>query len=256
MGLFLILIRFPLIVLHITIGLVILVFFPKENLKLRPVHHKISQVWMKVLSFLFGFNIIKMGNLDHSVNTLISNHVTLFDIIILQSITPVNFVAKSEIKSWPIIGHLSSKTGTIFIRRGDSTDNDNVIKKMRDYIMLGKKIIIFPEGRIGDGKQIKKFHSKLLESVVGDNKKTQPVLIHYPKDYPRDNTNDLSICWADKSQTLFNISIKCMSRFRTNVLVKFHKTIQCNQQPYDLAKQSFDLVKNSRDEITNVNLGK
>ena len=83
MGLFLILIRFPLIVLHITIGLVILIFFPKENLKLRPVHHKISQVWMKVLSFLFGFNIIKMGNLDHSVNTLISNHVTLFDIIIL-----------------------------------------------------------------------------------------------------------------------------------------------------------------------------
>ena len=48
MGLFLILIRFPLIVLHITIGLVILVFFPKENLKLRPVHHKISQVWMKL----------------------------------------------------------------------------------------------------------------------------------------------------------------------------------------------------------------
>ena len=92
----------------------------------------------------------------------------------MQSITPVNFVAKSEIKNWPIIGHLSSKTGTIFIRRGDSTDNDNVIKKIKDYIMLGKKIIIFPEGRIGDGKQIKKF-SKLLESVVGDNKKTQPV---------------------------------------------------------------------------------
>ena len=126
MGLFLILIRFPLIVLHVAIGLVILIFFPKENLKLRPMHHKISQVWMKVLSFLFGFNVIKIGNLDNSVNTLISNHVTLFDIIILQSITPVNFVAKSEIKSWPIIGHLSSKTGTIFIRRGDSRDNDNV----------------------------------------------------------------------------------------------------------------------------------
>jgi len=180
--------------------------------------------------------------------------VTLFDIIILQSIVPVNFVAKSEIKSWPVIGHLSSKTGTIFIKRGDSRDNESVIKKMKDYIKLSKKIVIFPEGRIGDGKQIKKFHSKLFESVVGNNKKTQPVLIHYPIDYPRDNTNDLTICWADKSQTLLNISIKCMSRLRTTVLVKFHETIECNQEPYDLARQSYDLVRNSRDEIINTNL--
>ncbi len=256
MGLFLILIRLPLIVIHIVLGLTILIFFPADNLKLKPVHHKISHIWMKILSFLFGFNIIRIGNLDNSVNTFISNHVTLFDIIILQSLIPVNFIAKSEIKSWPVIGHLSSKTGTIFIRRGDIRDNDSVIKKMRDYIELNKKIVIFPEGRIGDGKQIKKFHSKLLESIIGDNKKTQPVLIHYPIDYPRDNANDLSICWADKSQTLLNISIKCMSRFRTTVLVKFHETIRCNQQPYDLARQSFDLVKNSRDEITSVNLSK
>ena len=254
MGYFLILIRLPLIVIHIVLGLIILIFFPSENLNLQPVHHKISQVWMKVLSFLFGFNVITIGDLDNSVNTFISNHVTLFDIIILQSLVPVNFVAKSEIKSWPVIGHLSSKTGTIFIRRGDSRDNNNVIRKMRDYISLSKKIVIFPEGRIGDGKQIKKFHSKLLESIIDENNKTQPVLIHYPIDYPRDNTNDLSICWADKSQTLLNISIQCMSRLRTNVLVKFHKTIKCNQDPYDLAKQSFDLVKNSRDEITNTNL--
>ena len=254
MGLFLILIRMPLIVIHIVLGLIILIFFPAENLKLKPIHHKISQVWMKILSFLFGFNIIKIGNLDNSVNSFISNHVTLFDIIILQSLVPVNFVAKSEIKSWPVIGHLSSKTGTIFIRRGDSRDNDSVIRKMKDYIGLRKKIVIFPEGRIGDGKQIKKFHSKLLESVVGDNMKTQPVLIHYPIDFPRDNSNDLSICWADKSQTLLNISIKCMSRLRTTVLVKFHETIQCNQDPYELARQSFNLVKSSRDQVINTNL--
>ena len=173
MGLFLILIRLPLIIIHVVFGLIILLFFPNKNLHLRPTHHKISQVWMKILSFLFGFNIIKSGELDSSVNTFISNHVTLFDIIILQSIVPVNFVAKSEIRNWPIIGHLSSKTGTIFIKRGDSEDNENVIKKIKDYIKLDKKIIIFPEGRTGDGKQIKKFHSRILESIVDNDKKTQ-----------------------------------------------------------------------------------
>ena len=254
MGFSLILIRLPLIVIHIVLGLIILIFFPSDNLRLKPAHHKISQIWMKILSFLFGFKVIKIGNLDNSVSTFISNHVTLFDIIILQSLVPVNFVAKSEIKSWPIIGHLSSKTGTIFIKRGDSRDNNNVMRKIRDYIGLSKKVVIFPEGRIGDGKQIKKFHSKLLESITDDNRKTQPVLIHYPVNYPIDNTNDPNICWADKSQTLLNISVKCMSRLRTTVLVKFHPSIKCDQEPYDLAKQSFELVKNSRDKITNTNV--
>ena len=156
MGFSLILIRLPLIVIHIVLGLIILIFFPSDNLRLKPAHHKISQIWMKILSFLFGFRVIKIGNLDNSVSTFISNHVTLFDIIILQSLVPVNFVAKSEIKSWPIIGHLSSKTGTIFIKRGDSRDNKNVMRKIRDYTGLSKKVVIFPEGRIGDGKQIKK----------------------------------------------------------------------------------------------------
>ena len=77
MGYFLILIRLPLIVIHIVLGLIILIFFPTNNLKLKPVHHKISQIWMKILSLLFGFNVIKLGCLDNSADIFISNHVTL-----------------------------------------------------------------------------------------------------------------------------------------------------------------------------------
>ena len=252
MGYFLILIRLPLIVIHIVLGLIILIFFPTNNLKLKPVHHKISQIWMKILSLLFGFNVIQLGSLDNSADIFISNHVTLFDIIILQSIVPVNFVAKSEIKNWPIIGHLSSKTGTIFINRGDVSDNEEVINTIKKYIQLKKKVVIFPEGRIGDGLKIKKFHSKLLESISNTGDITQPVFIHYPINYPIDNQNDIKICWADKSQTLIKIAIRCISKLRTDVIIKFHEPIECNQDAYTLAKKSFEVVKLSRDEITTV----
>jgi len=231
-------------------GLIILVFFPKDNLKLTMTHHKISCIWMKVLTFLFGFKVIRVGKINKSTNSFISNHITLFDIIILQSIVPVNFVAKSEIKHWPIIGHLSSKTGTIFIKRGDASDNENVINMIKKYIKLKKKVVIFPEGRIGDGVTIKKFHSKLLSAISNSDESTQPVFIYYPVNYPINNQNDKKICWSDKSQSLVKIAIKCMSKFRTDVVIKFHVPIKCNQDAYTLAKKSFELVKKSQDELT------
>ena len=158
-------IRLPLIFLHILAGLIILVFFPKSIINLRPIHHHISQGWMKVLIFLFGLKIISKGSISTKAKSFVSNHISFLDIIVLNSIVPSNFIAKSEIKKWPIIGHLAGKTGTIFINRGDSDDNDNVIKLMKYYLNKDKNIIFFPEGRIGNGVKIKKFHSKLLYSL-------------------------------------------------------------------------------------------
>jgi 1-acyl-sn-glycerol-3-phosphate acyltransferase len=43
---------------------------------------------------------------------LVSNHVSWLDIFALNSAIPMRFVAKSEIRRWPLIGWLSAKTGT------------------------------------------------------------------------------------------------------------------------------------------------
>ena len=243
-------IRFPLIILHVILGLIILIFFPRNIYNLKPIHHKISCYWMKILVQLFGLNIIKYGEIDLSAKSYISNHVSFFDIIVLNSLIPSNFIAKSEIKSWPVIGHLSAKTGTIFIKRGDIDDNDNVINIVKKYISLNKKVFIFPEGRIGDGKNIKKFHSKMLNAISDTENYTQPVLIRYPLDYPINIESDDSICWSDKSQTLFNISLKCMCKRSTDVIVYFEDSIKCNKSAYDLAKITFQKVCNS---INNIN---
>ena len=120
---------------------------------------------MKILIFLFGLKIIIKGKISKESNAFVSNHISFLDIIVLNSLIPSNFIAKSEIKNWPVIGHLSSKTGTIFIRRGDKNDIDNVVDIMKDYINRNKKVIFFPEGRIGNGVDIKKFHSKLFNCI-------------------------------------------------------------------------------------------
>ncbi len=243
-------IRLPLIFLHILAGLIILVFFPKSIINLRPIHHHISQGWMKVLIFLFGLKIISKGSISTKAKAFVSNHISFLDIIVLNSIVPSNFIAKSEIKKWPIIGHLAGKTGTIFINRGDSDDNDNVIKLMKYYLNKDKNIIFFPEGRIGNGVKIKKFHSKLFNSVAHTKSNLQPIFIRYPVDYPSNKSSDDSVCWADKSQTLLKISLRCLSRKNTIVLIYFSEVIDTSMSDaYELAKKSANSVSSSLSQL-------
>ena len=243
-------IRLHLIFLHILAGLIILVFFPKSIINLRPIHHHISQSWMKVLIFLFGLKIISKGSISTKAKAFVSNHISFLDIIVLNSIVPSNFIAKSEIKKWPIIGHLAGKTGTIFINRGDSDDNDNVIKLMKYYLNKDKNIIFFPEGRIGNGVKIKKFHSKLFNCISESNSIVQPIFIRYPLDYPNNIKSDDTVCWADKTQTLIKISLRCLGRSSTNVMVHFEKPISAtNLDSYELAKKSANSVSESINHI-------
>ena len=243
-------IRLPLIFLHILAGLIILIFFPKSIINLRPIHHKISQYWMKVLIFLFGLKIISKGSISRKAKAFVSNHISFLDIIVLNSIVASNFIAKSEIKKWPIIGHLAGKTGTIFINRGDSDDNDNVIKSMKHYLNKDKNIIFLPEGRIGNGVKMKKFHSKLFNSVAHTKSNLQPIFIRYPVNYPSDKSSDDSVCWADKSQTLLKISLRCLSRKNTIVLMYFGGVIDTSMSDaYELAKKSANSVSSSFSQL-------
>ena len=230
-------------------GLIILIFFPSNISNLKSHHHIISLYWMKILIKIFGLNIIQKGNLSIKADAYVSNHISFLDIIVLNSLIPSNFVAKSEIKNRPIIGRLSSKTGTIFIKRGDENDIKNVVTIMRNYIRMKKKVIFFPEGRIGNGNIIRKFHSKLFNCVSNTSSNVQPIFIRYPIEYPKNNLSDSSVCWADKTQTLAKISLKCLGRTSTNVIVEFKNSINAsNCDAYELAKKTSNLVLKSSNE--------
>ena len=97
MKIFYLSIRFPLVIVHILFGLIILIFFPRRIDNLKNIHHKISLYWMKVLIMLFGLKLILKGNVSERAKAFVSNHISFLDIIVLNSIIPSNFVAKSDI---------------------------------------------------------------------------------------------------------------------------------------------------------------
>jgi 1-acyl-sn-glycerol-3-phosphate acyltransferase len=76
---------------------------------------------------------------------LLSNHLSYLDIIVLGSLHPMSFMAKEEIKSWPVIGFLAKKGSAVFVGR------DSVLARLRALhgarrLLADQSICIFPEG--------------------------------------------------------------------------------------------------------------
>ena len=48
---------------------------------------------------------------------VVSNHLSWLDILVLQSLLPGAFVAKTEVRRWPVVGYLAQACATIFVDR-------------------------------------------------------------------------------------------------------------------------------------------
>ena len=79
------------------------------------------QFWCKKLLTIFEIKVEVKGFDSYLSNQkqylMVANHISWIDIIVIQSIKPSIFVAKSDVSSWPLFGWVAQMTGTIFIKR-------------------------------------------------------------------------------------------------------------------------------------------
>src|SRR3546814_20306769 len=58
------------------------------------------------------------SDLVASTHLSVANHISWLDISIINACEPVRFVAKAEIRDWPLAGWLDSAAGSFYLRRG------------------------------------------------------------------------------------------------------------------------------------------
>jgi 1-acyl-sn-glycerol-3-phosphate acyltransferase len=110
---------------------------------------------------------------------LVSNHVSWLDIYLLNTVRPVTFVSKLEVRSWPIVGWLASRTGTLFIDRSKRHDTKRVTHEMSAILRKGGCVAVFPEGTTSNGSVLLPFHASLLQPAIHSDSKVWPVAIRY-----------------------------------------------------------------------------
>ncbi len=110
---------------------------------------------------------------------LVSNHISWLDIPVMHAARHCRFVSKSDIRDWPLIGTLATAGGTLYIERSSRRDAMRVVHLMRDALLAGEVLAVFPEGTTGDGLSVLPFHANLLQAALSANAPAQPVGLRF-----------------------------------------------------------------------------
>ena len=110
-----------------------------------------------------------------------ANHVSWLDIFVLQAVHPTRFVAKSEVRDWPIAGWIAERSGTLFIRRSLRRDIARINELVQGALDAGDCVGIFPEGGTTEGDELLKFHSSLFAAAAANRARVHPCAIRYQR---------------------------------------------------------------------------
>ncbi len=109
----------------------------------------------------------------------VCNHISWLDIFVINAMRPSDFVAKSDIRDWPLIGWLCSVTGTIFIARGRMRDVRRIFENLVQGLKGGQHVAFFPEGTTASQGAILPFHANLFEAAIDAGVPVQPYALRY-----------------------------------------------------------------------------
>lgn len=140
------------------------------------------QRWSTKLLAICGVTVrIKQEHHVHAAQRalIVANHVSWLDIFVINSMLPCRFVAKSDIRDWPLIGWLCAKTGTIFISRGKLRDVRRIYQGLVDSLRTGEHVAFFPEGTTASQGSLLPFHANLFEAAMEAGVPIQPYAVRY-----------------------------------------------------------------------------
>ena len=185
------------------------------------------RIFFKGLVSIIGIKI-KISGVPQKRNTLfVSNHISYLDIIVYGSLINTVFVAKSEIKKWPLINKLCVMAKTIFVERNDIKFIRDQIKLINETLLNDTSVLLFPEGTSSDGTNVLKFKSSLFSIVDYNELKEcyiQPVSISYNKldGLPLNKFYKPYLAWFG-GMDLFSHVWKFLGLGVSEVNVHFHK---------------------------------
>jgi lyso-ornithine lipid O-acyltransferase len=151
----------------------------------KPTARRVPYLFHKGMLSLVRMKVRAEGAPSGSAPVLfISNHASYLDVIVLGSLTPGCFVAKSEVATWPFFGWLAKLGRTVFVERGRRALSHHQRDTLIGHLADGDSIFLFPEGTSNDGNQVGTFKSTLLAAAEaplpsGALPMVQPVVVAY-----------------------------------------------------------------------------
>lgn len=140
--------------------------------------HVLARLWHRLCMRAFGIRVRVDGVPAPGPVVFLANHVSHLDISVLGGLTPLRFVSKQEVKSWPIFGAFAQVQDTIFIDRSPTLSAMRAARgQVQQALNRRYRLAIFPEGTNTIGDRVLPFRRALLDGVEANGYCVQPVAI-------------------------------------------------------------------------------
>ena len=130
---------------------------------------KLMKQWMKSLTKSLGAKVNVIGTPAGGQGKpvmYIPNHVSYADALVMMSTIEARITAAADIANWPLIGRIAKRQKVTFIeqpkgRKMSNEDKEALVKRtcdnLRSSLDNGMDVILFPEGDMSEGIDVKRF---------------------------------------------------------------------------------------------------
>ncbi len=247
--------RISRIFIHTIVGLTLVaVVLPLIS---KPTNYKLIQWWCGGLLRAFNIKVLLYGKLpppDTSRTMFVANHISWSDIHALNSVIPLRFIAKSDIKSWPVFGYLARNSNAIFIDRAKRQEAGRLVELTKDSLLAADNVCFFPEGTTSDGTgtdgtginsnrpqdpPVLAFKSSVLQAVIDAKAQIWPIAIRYS--HP-DGSINTQMAYAGDT-TLIESMQNILNQKNPTVDLHFLTPIQASgENRRDLSQAAYDAI--------------
>lgn len=177
----------------------------------------------RALTIILNIRIKKIGTPPEAPFFMVSNHLSYVDILLMFMNMNCTFVAKKEVRSWPVLGFMIMTMGVIFIDRSRKRDVNRVNDTMRKSLNRFQGIVIYPEGTTTGGDVVLPFRPPLLDMPVSEKLPVYFSAIQY-KTHPNDPSADETVCFYGARDPFHKHLFKLASNRRVDARILYSDT--------------------------------
>ncbi len=134
------------------------------NLKIR---RRIPRLWHRAACRVLGLKVRVHGTLEQKRPLLLAaNHASWKDILVLGSVADVVYIAKAEVRGWPVFGMLARLQATIFVEREQRQKTGDQVNEIAERLTAGEIVVLFPEGTTSDGNRLMEIKTSLFGAAA------------------------------------------------------------------------------------------
>ena len=161
--------------IRIAVGLMLVVAITLALLPLQllflafglPARNRLPRYWHRAALWAIGVKVRVHGRPDAKRPLLlVSNHSSWLDILVMASVTDVTYVAKAEVRDWPLFGLLARLQRSIFVVREQRSRTQDQADEMASRLNAGEAVVLFPEGTTSDGNRLALIKSSLFGAAT------------------------------------------------------------------------------------------